>query len=192
MPVDMKHPSAAQDRRDEVRERLTGSRAGFRQNHAPLFEGIGNCSGHLYLTGRARSAGATRQRAIWRKYFDHALVQAGLVGFSRGRNLRHNPLTSGGLSARNCFRARRGGRHLRAELFLCFSDLVDSALVPTTFERCREPGFEDFVGEPEGDDAPTMARTFASLCWRERAAVNRSLQRAARTPGTLFAAICSP
>jgi hypothetical protein len=80
------------------------------------------------------------------------------VGSSPGRNLRHNPLTSGGLSARNRFRARHGSRHLRAELFLCLSDLVDSALVPTTFERRRKPRFEDFVGEAEGDDAPTHGK----------------------------------
>jgi hypothetical protein len=56
---------------------------------------------------------------------------------------------------RNCFRARRIGRDLSAQLFLCFFDQVDSALVPTTFERRRKPQLKDFVGEPEGDDAPT-------------------------------------
>src|SRR5260370_41863114 len=37
-----------------------------------------------------------------------------------------------------------------------------------------------------------MARTLASLCRRPGRAVNRSLQRAARAPCTLLAAICSP
>src|SRR5581483_6840118 len=39
---------------------------------------------------------------------------------------------------------------------------------------------------------PPIERTFASLCSRDSRAVKRSLQSAARTPGTLFAAICSP
>ncbi|CPU66795.1 Uncharacterised protein [Mycobacteroides abscessus] len=39
--------------------------------------------------------------------------------------------------------------------------------------------------------APT-ATTFASLCWRPRRAVSRFQASAARTPTTLFAAICSP
>src|SRR3954470_22405353 len=39
--------------------------------------------------------------------------------------------------------------------------------------------------------APT-ATTFASLCWRASSAVSLFHTRAARTPGTLFAAICSP
>ena len=39
--------------------------------------------------------------------------------------------------------------------------------------------------------APTLT-TFASLCSRERVAVSSFQASAARTPGTLFAAICSP
>ena len=34
--------------------------------------------------------------------------------------------------------------------------------------------------------------TLASLCWRARRAVSSFHTRAARTPATLFAAICSP
>src|SRR5690606_31590117 len=39
---------------------------------------------------------------------------------------------------------------------------------------------------------PPIASTFASLCARDSRAVYRSLQRAARMPATLLAAICSP
>src|SRR5581483_557536 len=45
---------------------------------------------------------------------------------------------------------------------------------------------------PNATIRPPMDSTFASLCWRERRAVYRSLQRAARIPRTLLAAICSP
>jgi hypothetical protein len=34
------------------------------------------------------------------------------------------------------------------------ADLIDSALMPPTFESRLEPQSENFVGEPEGDDAP--------------------------------------
>ena len=59
-------------------------------------------------------------------------------------------------------------------------------------ERRRQPQPEDLVGEVGATMRPPMASTLASLCSRLRRAVYRSLHSAARTPRTLFAAICSP
>ncbi len=61
---------------------------------------------------------------------------------------------------------------------------------PRTGCRATARGFRR--REPAATMRPPMERTLASLCWRERRAVYRSLHRAARAPGTLFAAICSP
>src|SRR5262249_36503728 len=59
------HALAVQNGRNEIRERLAGARAGFREQHAALLEGVRDGSGHLDLAGaRLERRQRARERTV--------------------------------------------------------------------------------------------------------------------------------